>query len=558
VKRRPFLELAVGVAAILAGGLLVAVSRRADDLGIGGPPGIGWKQVVGIVLGFLVATGGLVLAARALRDGRVRRALRPLVQPATVVPFILALAVYLGAFVAMDPPPTGDQPHYMIEAYSLAYDRDRDLRNDYADAYRFGPLFGPFVADAHYAPGTGKPTSVHNVGLPALLVPAVLVSHDPKAMRVELILFAALAAALLLGVLRRLRPRLGAPMWLVYVVWACVVFSLPWVTHSAQAYPEIPAILLGIAVVRVLVEDRPSPGLLVAGGVAVALLPWFHVRLGIPALAMVAALAWRAWRSERRPRAPTLVVLPLVVSCAALAAGFERWYGSPLPNAQYRGSSLGLDVEWGWRYSIGGLLSAEYGWLPFAPLHLLAVAGAVYLVARFRWWAAASVAVGAVYLLLVGSAEGVTSGFAYPGRLQFVLVPFAAVPLLALLVAAPVLRAVAAVLAVVSFALTIQALRYPDELLPREDPNTPELPLADGLAFLWPDFVDGTAEGYPDWPHATAWLLWLLVLGAVVVWVSGRAAPHRSARASRAPTAARGTSGTAGRRTRKRPPSTRR
>lgn len=44
----------------IAGVLLFLVSVAADYLGIGGAPGIGWKQIAGIVLGAAVATVGLI------------------------------------------------------------------------------------------------------------------------------------------------------------------------------------------------------------------------------------------------------------------------------------------------------------------------------------------------------------------------------------------------------------------------------------------------------------------------------------------------------------------
>jgi hypothetical protein len=41
-----------------------------------------------------------------------------------LVPFALALAVYLGAYAVMRPTPTGDEPHYLLAAESLAFDGD--------------------------------------------------------------------------------------------------------------------------------------------------------------------------------------------------------------------------------------------------------------------------------------------------------------------------------------------------------------------------------------------------------------------------------------------------
>ncbi len=49
----------VGVVLLVVGVLLFLVSATADSLGIGGAPGIGWKQILGMVVGVAVAATGL-------------------------------------------------------------------------------------------------------------------------------------------------------------------------------------------------------------------------------------------------------------------------------------------------------------------------------------------------------------------------------------------------------------------------------------------------------------------------------------------------------------------
>ena len=50
----------VGVVLLVAGVLLFLVSAAADPLGIGGYPGIGMKQLAGIVVGVVIAALGMV------------------------------------------------------------------------------------------------------------------------------------------------------------------------------------------------------------------------------------------------------------------------------------------------------------------------------------------------------------------------------------------------------------------------------------------------------------------------------------------------------------------
>ena len=48
----------IGVLVIVLGVVVLVVSLSADALGIGNGAGIGWKQILGAVVGVLVAVGG--------------------------------------------------------------------------------------------------------------------------------------------------------------------------------------------------------------------------------------------------------------------------------------------------------------------------------------------------------------------------------------------------------------------------------------------------------------------------------------------------------------------
>lgn len=50
----------VGVALLVVGVLLFLISAAADPLGIGGSPGIGFKQIAGMVVGVVLAAIGMV------------------------------------------------------------------------------------------------------------------------------------------------------------------------------------------------------------------------------------------------------------------------------------------------------------------------------------------------------------------------------------------------------------------------------------------------------------------------------------------------------------------
>jgi hypothetical protein len=49
----------LGILIIILGMVFIAVALAADLLGIGGVPGIGWKQILGTIVGVLVVLGGI-------------------------------------------------------------------------------------------------------------------------------------------------------------------------------------------------------------------------------------------------------------------------------------------------------------------------------------------------------------------------------------------------------------------------------------------------------------------------------------------------------------------
>ncbi len=66
-----------------------------------------------------------------------------------LAPFVLALAAYSAALFVMSPDATGDEPHYMVAAQSLAYDGDLDLTNDYASRERTERVAGSLALDTY-------------------------------------------------------------------------------------------------------------------------------------------------------------------------------------------------------------------------------------------------------------------------------------------------------------------------------------------------------------------------------------------------------------------------
>jgi hypothetical protein len=374
-----------------------------------------------------------------------------------LAPFALAFAAYLTVFLVMHPASTGDEPHYLLAAESIAYDGDVNLANDYASrdrVMRVVNLF-PLPHSNQVVDHNGALRPVHGVGLSVILAPAVVLGGLTGA-RIVMVLIAALLADQLYRLIRDLglRRRYGA------LAWFAAMFCMPILAFSSQIYPELPGALLVVVALRIMVAGAPSPAALAFGSAAAAALVWLHVRYLSLSLGMIAGLAFvalsdqrgtaarteRGWGSIGAARAGAVrlaatartrwrsVLLPLLVPYAVgmglMAVMFQRWYGNPLPGASYGGATRLGEAGWNFVYTFAlrDTLDPVNGWLPYAPVHWLGLAALGCLVLWFGWRAAACVAVAVAYELLVASA-GASVGWTFPGRYTMIITPLIAIPL---------------------------------------------------------------------------------------------------------------------------------
>src|SRR5439155_13508937 len=105
------------------------------------------------------------------------------------------------------------------------------------------------------------------------------------------------------------------------VAWA-IALSPPLVHYAGLVFTEVPAALIVALALRRATTATAGRAAL-AGGIAVALLPWFNVRYAVVALALLAfALSVR-----RAPPAAMAWLAPTAVSAAAVALYHLRLYG---------------------------------------------------------------------------------------------------------------------------------------------------------------------------------------------------------------------------------------
>lgn len=417
---------------------------------------------------------------------------------------LVAIVYTASAVIGFDPYVSeGDEPSYLLDALSLVRDLDRDVGNQYADADQIAITGRPALSSelqAYSYDDSGALRSIHGAGMGVILAPAVLLGLGLAGARATMVLIAICAAALLLSVLRRLDL---APARTATLAWASVVLSLPLVSYADQLFPEVPGLLLCLIALRVLVGPDPPSTALAAAAASAGALPWFNARFAPLALGLSAALLVRVLQRRAAklldlrawPWVPLLAIaVPLLAHAAVYLYSNHRWYGSVSPSAAFEAVPFyTTSTSWPRVYDqvLGNLFSPLYGWLPFAPVHLLGLVGVGLFLRRHGVWAWAGVVTVVAYLAVVGSSGFGSVAFAFPARLHVVVIPAVTFPLAVLLTRGRVVRAAFFGLAVLSAILTVQGTADRGRLIPSDEVlgrGVVPLPLNELLAPTWPDF----------------------------------------------------------------------
>src|SRR5574341_133740 len=267
--------------------------------------------------------------------------------------FLITLAVYaaLVPWMVRVWPRTGDEPHYLLAAHSLAFDGDFDLANNYARR-DYLSFYGDSNLTPHTRPGpNGQAVLTHNLGLSILITPAYRLGGLAGVEYFLAVLGALLAANVYL---------LGYEItqhWLAAAAgWVAVSFTPPVLWYVFLIYPEMVAGLCIVVALRHLLHPRspapplpvtPSPPHLVTlrhssreavirhwsreaviSAFAIAFLPWLSSRyLPIFSLLVLGAVL-RAWKDRSRGRLRFAVPLGGLAGLGAYLL-FSQWlYGN--------------------------------------------------------------------------------------------------------------------------------------------------------------------------------------------------------------------------------------
>ena len=334
---------------------------------------------------------------------------------------------------------TGDEPHYLVTALSLAEDGGLDV-SDEVDAGRYRPFHEQRLPDQAVRQPDGTMVVPHDPLLPALLAVPVAVGGWVAAKAALAALAGALAAVLVWTAVRRLGVSLRAATVTVLAVAA----SAPFAVYGNQVYPELPAALAVAAALAALAGPPPERGAGIArpavavAWLAVAALPWLGVKY-VPVAATLAIFGM-IW-ARRGLGAGGAAWLAGGFACAGLLylGAHLAWYGGMTVYAagdffaEHGGqlSVVGVEPNYLGRSTrlLGLLVGRDFGLAAWQPAWLLVVpAGAALLRHRPAGWdlLLAPLAVGWLAATFVAATM---QGWWFPGRQVVVVLPAAVLAL---------------------------------------------------------------------------------------------------------------------------------
>ena len=366
---------------------------------------------------------------------------------------------------------SGDAVHYMVIARSLAFDRDFDVGNDYADPSNIITV----PAGNHAIIGrNGVLRPVHDVGLPIIAAPffaaayrlAELTNRLPDSLRRrarlnEFIALRQLVSVFMIFVTAVLAVVFFQVSWQVTgqkafaFIWALVwTLSPPILSHGYVFFTEVLSALVALLVYwrrdDVLGDHPGRRGLIL--GLLTGLLFLIHVRNVGLVLALVLLIAWRVRREPWRSLGfggglaimgairTTLNVQFWGTVLTTPLAQFGEWPGTMAFLSEVAIRSLGL------------LFDARHGLIVSAPIYLLAPAALLVLTSRSRRVGTELLVLILVYLAFVlvpmTNLYGWRGGWSPAARFLVPIAPFMALAVPLLLTGRTSLRIAAALVSV--------------------------------------------------------------------------------------------------------------
>lgn len=338
----------------------------------------------------------------------------------------LAAAAGTGVRATASAATSGDEPHYLLTAVSLAEDGDLDVADEMARE-RYRPFHQPALRPQGRVDERGRMVVPHDPLLPALLAPSLAAGGYVGAKLTLSLMAVGLAGMLVWTAVRRLRVRPATAVVTVTVLTS----SAPLAAYGSQVYPELPA-ALALACAAAALTGPLGRGGLAATLAAVVALPWLSVKY-IPVAAALALVGGvRMVRAGRAPLAGWCAALLAAAGTVWLVAHMA-WYGGITVYAagsffaEHGGQAavLGTDPNYLGRTQrlLGLLVDREFGIAAWQPAWLLVVPAIAALMRhRPRWWPVVAAPALAGWLTAAFVAATM-HGWWFPGRQVVVALP---------------------------------------------------------------------------------------------------------------------------------------
>jgi hypothetical protein len=369
------------------------------------------------------------------------------------VGLFVALGLLTWRVGARQMPPTGDEPHYLMTAHSLAVDGDISLLNNYRERqYR---IFYPGLLAKRTTANFDKTRELpaFGLGLSAFLAPFYwfALTYFPSQLvlflRIMVCSITSIAAYQTLSLGAKLTGRVAPPA----VVFLGAVFASPLITYCNQFYPEIFALLLVVLALRLFesLPDRPWLSALGLACIAPAIL-WLHPKYLVLSVLIYLLSAFRFVRAARQPGGSVLRLVPAIHSLLSIGGILSFFvflhaeYGSWSPNRIYGGwqkqttlieliGQLGFERIWVMLRMLPGYwLDQRFGLIPYAPLYIAFFPALIGFIRNgsSRIKLPLLVLLIAHFGLLCWAAQ--MGGYAPPSRHLVVLIPLILLPIMAL------------------------------------------------------------------------------------------------------------------------------
>lgn len=293
---------------------------------------------------------------------------------------------------------SGDEPHYLTIAHSIAFDRDLDLANNYRDAALIGG--NSLEPGAHAVEKNGRLLPVHDIGMPLAMAPVVraadgIAERLPQswldatdltrslALRHLISLVMALLTALLAREMFLVIRLLGGSPRAAFLWSLLFAVTPPVLAHAFLFFTEIPSALITLFVFRRLrLQPIESIGAAIMIGTLTGYLVLIHVRnVGIVVGLMFIALPLVFDRSLPMRRFLTFAAAASMAIAARTWITFWLWgtYLTTPHAAAGHAVPMSVTVREIFERASGLLFDRYFGLIAYAPIYLMTLAGLVLL-----------------------------------------------------------------------------------------------------------------------------------------------------------------------------------